>query len=59
MSRKKIIAGNWKMNGTYEEAFKLTSEIVSMVKDEAKGSAEIILAPPFPFLTSVNKLTEN
>ncbi|MEZ5068793.1 MAG: hypothetical protein R2847_10055 [Bacteroidia bacterium] len=25
--------------------FKLTSEIVSMVKDEVKGYAEIILAP--------------
>lgn len=59
MSRKKIIAGNWKMNGTYEEACKLASEIVSMVKDEVKGNAEVILAPPFPFLTTVSKLAAN
>lgn len=47
------------MNGTYEEACKLASEIVSMVKDEVKGNAEVILAPPFPFLTTVSKLAAN
>ena len=32
--RRKIIAGNWKMNLTLDEGQKLTSEIVNMYKDE-------------------------
>jgi triosephosphate isomerase len=33
--RKKIVAGNWKMNLTFEEGQQLTSELVNMYKDEA------------------------
>ncbi|MBS1764329.1 MAG: triose-phosphate isomerase [Bacteroidetes bacterium] len=58
MKRKKIVAGNWKMNGTYDDACKLTSEIVAMAKDELNGNTVVILAPPFPFIPTVNKLTE-
>jgi len=36
--RKKIVAGNWKMNLTFDEGQKLTSEIVNMYKDEAMMS---------------------
>jgi triosephosphate isomerase (TIM) len=54
--RKKIVAGNWKMNGTYEEGQKLTSEIVNMVKDELKDDVTIVLNPPFVHLQSVKKL---
>jgi triosephosphate isomerase (TIM) len=35
--RKKIVAGNWKMNKTYEEALTLVSEIDNMVKDEVNS----------------------
>ena len=34
--RKKIVAGNWKMNKTLEEGLALASEVVNMVKDEVK-----------------------
>ncbi|MGK7391933.1 MAG: triose-phosphate isomerase [Candidatus Cyclobacteriaceae bacterium M2_1C_046] len=54
--RKKIIAGNWKMNKTKEEAQQLTSEIVNMVKDEVQGNAVVVLAPPFVHLSSVSNL---
>jgi triosephosphate isomerase len=54
--RKKIVAGNWKMNGTLEEGQKLTSEIVNMVKDEVKDDVTIVLNPPFVHLQSVKKL---
>jgi triosephosphate isomerase len=54
--RKKIVAGNWKMNLTYEEGQKLTSEIVNMYKDEAVKDVIAVLNPPFPHLFPVKKL---
>ena len=58
--RKKIVAGNWKMNKTLEEAGILASEVMSMVADEVKGNASIILCVPFPFLVPVkNQLGKN
>lgn len=54
--RQKIVAGNWKMNTTAEEAQKLTSEIVNMVQDEVKQNVQVVLAPPFPYLQAVGKL---
>jgi triosephosphate isomerase (TIM) len=54
--RKKIVAGNWKMNMTYDEGQKLTSEIVNMFKDEAVKDVVAVLNPPFPHLYPVKKL---
>ena len=51
--RKKIVAGNWKMNKTLEEAHILTSEIMGMVADEVKGNVIVILCTPFPYLIPV------
>ncbi|HMU77788.1 MAG TPA: triose-phosphate isomerase [Bacteroidia bacterium] len=57
--RRKIVAGNWKMNGTLDDAIKLTSEIAGMCKDEINSDVQVVLSPPFPFLNSVSKLTNN
>ncbi len=57
--RKKIVAGNWKMNKTLEEGLALTSEIVNMVKDEVSNDVTIILNPPFPLLNGVYKLIKD
>jgi triosephosphate isomerase len=54
--RKKIIAGNWKMNLTFDEGQKLTSEIVNMYKDEQIQDVIAVLNPPFPHLFPVKKL---
>lgn len=54
--RKKIIAGNWKMNLTLEEGQKLTSEIVNMFKDENIADVQLVLNPPFPHIHPVKKL---
>lgn len=54
--RKKIVAGNWKMNKTLDEGLKLASEIVNMVQDESKGGVDVVLIPPFVHLNSVQKL---
>lgn len=54
--RKKIIAGNWKMNLTLDEGQKLTSEIVNMYKDEKISDVVVVLNPPFPHIFPVKKL---
>ncbi len=51
--RKKIVAGNWKMNKTLEEAHILTSELMGMVADEVKGNVITILCTPFPYLLTI------
>ncbi|TRX62690.1 triose-phosphate isomerase [Fulvivirga sp. M361] len=54
--RKKIVAGNWKMNNTIDEGLQLTSEIASMVVDEVANDAIVVLAPPYIHLTKVKQL---
>lgn len=54
--RKKIVAGNWKMNKTLDEAQTLTSEIMGMVADEVKGDVHVIFCTPFPYLLPVKNL---
>lgn len=54
--RKKIVAGNWKMNLNFDEGQKLTSEIVNMLKDENVKDVTVVLNPPFPHLYPVKKL---
>ncbi|MDN4165678.1 triose-phosphate isomerase [Cytophagales bacterium LB-30] len=56
--RKKIVAGNWKMNGTYEDGLKLASEVIHMVQDEVNSDVEVVLCTPFIHLSSVGKLTK-
>lgn len=53
--RKKIVAGNWKMNKTFEEAQALASEVVNMVKDEVTNDALVVLCPSFPYLPAISK----
>jgi triosephosphate isomerase (TIM) len=54
--RKKIVAGNWKMNLNVEEAQKLTSEITHMFQDENIKNVIAILNPPFVHIPTVKKL---
>ena len=54
--RKKIVAGNWKMNTTVDEGLKLASEIVNMAQDENMNDVNVILFPPFTHLNSVHRL---
>jgi len=56
--RKKIVAGNWKMNKTLEEGKALASEVVNMAGSEVSSDIKLILCPPYVYLTSVGKLTE-
>lgn len=54
--RKKIVAGNWKMNTDLNQAIDLTRQI--RLSDFNKN-AQLILIPPFPFLFSVVETTNN
>lgn len=55
--RIKIVAGNWKMNCTHEEAVTLSSEIVELLKSESINNVKVILAPPYVHLGAVVYLT--
>ena len=54
--RRRIVAGNWKMNNALDAGLKLVSEIVHMVEDEVRKDVDVVVAPPFPLLYSVGKL---
>ena len=57
-ARRKIIAGNWKMNKTVPEAVALARELrgmVSMLRDKV----EIVIAPPFVALHPVARAIED
>lgn len=51
--RKKIIAGNWKMNKTVGEALALVDELNPLVAD--KASVEIVVCPPYTALDAVGE----
>ncbi|WP_420153240.1 triose-phosphate isomerase [Siphonobacter sp.] len=53
--RKKIVAGNWKMNKTAEEAVALTSEIVHMIADEVTSDVEVVLCVPSLYLSTLQQ----
>jgi triosephosphate isomerase (TIM) len=54
--RQKIVAGNWKMNKTLEEANILASEVVGMVSDEVRGNVKVIFCVPFPYLAPIKNI---
>ncbi|HYG37612.1 MAG TPA: triose-phosphate isomerase [Cytophagales bacterium] len=54
--RKKIVAGNWKMNKDLKEGLQLASEVVNMAKDEVNTDAILVLCTPFIHLSSVSNL---
>lgn len=57
--RKKIVAGNWKMNLDFTEGLSLLSEIVHMVKDEVHNDVSIVIASPFIHLQRLVQLAKD
>lgn len=53
--RKKIIAGNWKMNKNADEALALAKEISIKCKAESLVNTEVMLFPAFPFIPIVSE----
>jgi triosephosphate isomerase len=56
MIRKKLIAGNWKMNKTSAEAADLAREIVLAVAQ--RPDVDVVVCPPFTALESVARVVE-
>ncbi len=54
--RKPLIAGNWKMNTTVEEAASLAAAIVGELKEEA--AVDVVLCPPFISLYRVSEIVK-
>lgn len=52
--RKKIVAGNWKMNKTYEEALQLVDALCAGLKDVSHQTDEIIICPPALYLKEIS-----
>ncbi len=48
--RKKIVAGNWKMNRNFQEAEDLLFEIVDELTEKGSGDTEVIICPPSVYL---------
>lgn len=45
--RRRIVAGNWKMNTTFQEAEELLDEVTERLKDEKEqGDVDVIICPP-------------
>ena len=49
--RKHIVAGNWKMNKTFEEADELISNLMEKLEQTTlDANTQMIICPPFPYL---------
>jgi len=57
--RKKIVAGNWKMNLDLTSGQSLISEVVNMVNDEVRGDQEVIVCPPSVLVYSIAQLAKS
>jgi len=56
--RRNIVAGNWKMNNTFEDAIELISEINEIMVSDDTINAEVILCPPAIFMELATDIAE-
>lgn len=56
--RKKVIAGNWKMNKTLVEGISLASEVTNMAKDELPADVTLVMCTPAIHLSGVSAITK-
>jgi triosephosphate isomerase (TIM) len=56
--RKKIIAGNWKMNKTITEGCDLIREIMANASVGQQDEVAVVIAPPFTHLQKLSELTK-
>ena len=57
--RKKIVAGNWKMNTELHEGIKLADTISKYLINKSHNEVTIILCPPFIHLASISDMLKN
>ncbi|HET6323776.1 MAG TPA: triose-phosphate isomerase [Planctomycetaceae bacterium] len=56
-SRRKLVAGNWKMNTTRDSAVELARGTARVVPPKP-SPVDVLLCPPFPYLCSVGAVLE-
>ena len=56
--RKNIVAGNWKMNTSFDEAIKLTEELKSL-EATFDNNTDVIICPPFLYTKTLIDLLNN
>ncbi|HYV91069.1 MAG TPA: triose-phosphate isomerase [Chitinophagales bacterium] len=54
--RKKIVAGNWKMNKTITESSKLAEETLQLLTNEKIGDTVVVFCPSFVSLEKVSSI---
>ncbi len=54
--RKKIVAGNWKMNKTFDEGVQLVKEMIELYSQEVNSQTYVVLAPPYIHLYKLQPL---
>ncbi len=55
--RKKVVAGNWKMNTTLQEGVRLAEEVNNALK-ETEAKCDVVICVPFTHLASVNAVID-
>ena len=53
--RRKLIAGNWKMNLTYKDSEKLAKEIIAEIDEKHLNKMDVLVCPTYVSLGIVNK----
>lgn len=60
MMRRKIIAGNWKMNMSFSEADDLLAQIIADIADNGKPvDVDVVICPPAVYLELATDLASN
>jgi triosephosphate isomerase len=57
--RKKIVAGNWKMNMTYEEGLRFARSVDQYFREKPSVKAKVILCTPFIHLSGVSEILKD
>jgi triosephosphate isomerase len=57
--RKKIVAGNWKMNMDYAEGLKFAASVEKHFKENPSNKAQVILCTPFIHLAGVADIVKH
>jgi len=56
--RKKIVAGNWKMNKSFFEAEELIADIAEALEEIDLNNTEVVVCPPFVYLEMATDIAE-
>lgn len=55
--RQKIVAGNWKMNGQFQQVIQLTNQLKELIDTES--TTQVLVMPPTIYIPLVNELLGN